>query len=187
MNHYLFITLTLGGLSVLAALIAIANLTALALPAGRAWLADALEEHLRHPLAWAWLVALAATAGSLYFSEIVGFLPCHLCWYQRILMYPLVLVLGVGLLRGDGGVWRYGLPLALLGAPISWYHVALQYRPSLEVISCAAGAPCSARYLAVFGFVSIPVMAGTGFLIIFSLLLTVRFLDGQPAAQDELD
>jgi disulfide bond formation protein DsbB len=89
-------------------------------------------------------------------------------------MYPIVFVLGVGLLKRDPTAWRFALPLPLLGLVISLYHVALQYRPSLEIVSCEVGVPCSARYMAVFGFVSIPVMAAAAFLLIAVLLFTVR-------------
>jgi disulfide bond formation protein DsbB len=112
--------------------------------------------------------------GSLYFSDVVGFIPCLLCWYQRIAMYPIVFVLGVGLLKRDPTAWRFALPLPLLGLVISLYHVALQYRPNLEILSCEIGVPCSARYVAVFGFVSIPVLAAAAFLLIAVLLFTVR-------------
>ncbi len=129
---------------------------------------------VRHPLAWAWVVATAATASSLYLSDVVGLVPCLFCWYQRIAMYPLVVILGVGTLRGDAGVWRYALPVAAIGILFSAYHVALQFQPTLDVGACTSGVPCSARYLAVFGFVSIPFMAGAAFLSIIALLLLVR-------------
>ena len=115
-----------------------------------------------------------AMGGSLYLSEVAGLLPCLLCWYQRIAMYPLVLVLGVGVLRGEAGAWRYAVPLSVVGLCISLYHVALQLQPALDVVTCDTGAPCSVRYLAVFGFVSIPWMAGGAFLLITALMLAVR-------------
>jgi len=178
MNLYPVVTITLGGLSLVAVALGLMLLAALALPAGRRRLADTLEGRERHPIAWAWLVALLAMSGSLYLSDVVGLVPCLLCWYQRIAMYPLVLVLGVGLLKGDAGVWRYALALPVVGGVISAYHVVLQYRPTLDLISCTTGVPCSARYLAVFGFVSIPVMAGSAFLLIAALLLLLRVLEG---------
>ena len=89
-------------------------------------------------------------------------------------MYPLVLILGVAVVRGDPGVWRYALPLTLVGFVIAAYHVALQWNPTLDVVSCGVGAPCSGKYLSVFGFVTIPTMAGGAFLLITGLLLAVR-------------
>ena len=165
---------TLGALAALSAVTALGLGVALTLPASRSRLRETLTGHERHPIAWAWCLALVATAGSLYFSEGVGFVPCSLCWYQRIAMYPLVLVLGVGTVRGDPGVWRFTLPLPVLGFVISAYHVALQRMPSLEVVPCGAGPPCSGRYVAVFGFVTIPVMAGAAFALIATLLLLIR-------------
>ncbi|RMH11227.1 MAG: disulfide bond formation protein B [Gemmatimonadetes bacterium] len=165
---------TLGLLALVAFAAALALFVALALPAGRARLGATFAGRERHPLAWAWGVALIATLGSLYLSEIAHLQPCTLCWYQRIAMYPLVVVLGVGALRGDAGAWRYALPLPLVGGLISAYHVALQLNPGLEIVPCTSGTPCSARLVAVFGFVSIPVMAGAAFLLIAALLLAVR-------------
>jgi disulfide bond formation protein DsbB len=131
----------------------------------------------RHPIGWAWTVSLIAMLGSLYLSEIADFLPCLLCWYQRIAMYPLVLVLGVGLLRNDPGVWRYAMPLPVVGFLIAAYHVTIQWMPDLDVGTCSVGAPCTGRYVAVFGFVSIPTMAGAAFLLVTALLLLVRTLE----------
>ncbi|MDZ7780520.1 MAG: disulfide bond formation protein B [Gemmatimonadota bacterium] len=104
-------------------------------------------------------------------------MPCVLCWYQRIAMYPLVVVLGVGMVRGDASVWRYGLPLAVIGAGIAAYHVGIQLQPALDVGVCSAGASCTGRYLNVFGFVSIPVMAGGAFLLVASLMALVAWIE----------
>ncbi len=146
----------------------------LLLPKTREGLQGTLGGRERHPIAWAWFLALVASSGSLYFSEGVGFVPCSLCWYQRIAMYPLVLVLGAGMLSGDGGVWRFALPLPVVGLVISVYHIVVQHQPTLDLVPCGSGPPCSGRYVAVFGFVTIPVMAGAAFLLIMMLLLTLR-------------
>lgn len=187
MAVYAAVTLALGGLSLVAPLLAGALFVALVVPGGRAFLRSWLDGAIRHPLGWAWFVALLATAGSLYFSEGVNFAPCQLCWYQRIAMYPLVVVLGVGMLRNEGAAWRYGLPLAVVGFLISVYHVWIQYHPGAAPSTCGTGAPCSMRYLAVFGVVSIPVMAGAAFLLVIALLLLVRVLASAPlpATDDE--
>lgn len=173
---------TLGALAGLSAVTAAGLAVALTLPAGRSRLRRTLAGHERHPIAWAWCLALLATAGSLYFSEGAGFVPCSLCWYQRIAMYPLVLVLGVGAVRGDPDVWRFALPLPVVGLVISAYHAALQRMPSLEVVPCGAGPPCSGRYVAVFGFVTIPVMAGAAFGLIATLLLLIRMVQRPEAS-----
>jgi disulfide bond formation protein DsbB len=118
----------------------------------------------------AWLIAAVATAGSLVYSEVVHFVPCRLCWYQRIAMYPMAIVLLVGALRREVVVKYYALPLALGGALISIWHYLIQNFPSLEGGSCDPNNPCSSKYVDVFGFVSIPFMAGSGFIVIAVLL-----------------
>jgi len=124
----------------------------------------------------AFAVAATATAGSLYFSEIGHLVPCTLCWYQRIAMYPLALVLGIAAWRDDVGVRRYAIPLAGVGAVVSAYHVALQRLPGLPSGACSLDTPCSAIELERFGFVTIPVMAliGFGSIIVVLTLLTAR-------------
>lgn len=127
----------------------------------------------------AFLVAAVATAGSLVYSEVVGFVPCRLCWYQRIAMYPLAVVLLVGASRREGLVKRYALPLSVGGLAISIWHYLVQLYPRLEGGACDVSVPCSARYVEVFGLVSIPFMAGAGFIVITVLLgLYVRASGG---------
>jgi len=161
----LFGTLTLAALGITAFL----ALSAL-VPPGRAALRGLLESYPRSSIAFAWVVALVATLGSLYLSETRKLEPCMLCWYQRIAMYPLLIVLGVALLRRDAEVWKTALPLSLIGACISAYHIAVQWMPSLEVTQCSTSAPCSLRYFVMYGFVTIPVMAGAAFVLISALL-----------------
>ena len=125
------------------------------------------------PLALA--VATVATAGSLYYSEVAGYPPCELCWYQRVCMYPLVAVLAVALWRGHRAQagW-YALPLAVVGLAASVYHYQLQLSPG-QGSSCDAAAPCTARWVDSFGFVSIPFMAGCGFVAVAGLaVLSLR-------------
>jgi disulfide bond formation protein DsbB len=118
-----------------------------------------------------WLVALTAMIGSLVYSEYFHFEPCRLCWFQRIAMYPLAAVLFVGAVRRDRTVRLYGLPLSVIGLGISIWHYLIQTFPSLEAGSaCDPANPCSAKYVNMFGFVSIPFMAGAGFLLITVLL-----------------
>lgn len=122
----------------------------------------------------AWLVAVIATAGSLYYSEVAHFVPCEFCWYQRIAMYPLALVLGIAAFRRDTGIRLYAIPLAAAGALLSTYHYLLQQFPDLSAGSCSATAPCTAAWVWEFGFVSIPFMALAGFAAIVSLLAIAR-------------
>jgi disulfide bond formation protein DsbB len=126
------------------------------------------------PLYLAWIVSITAMAGSLYFSEVRAFVPCALCWWQRILMYPLVIVLGVATFRQDRAAWRYALPLAALGLATSTYHYLVQKVPGIgRPASCALGVPCDVQYVNYFGFVTIPFMAGVAFLLITLALLSV--------------
>jgi len=106
---------------------------------------DGLRERLsRFALAGAWMVALLAMTGSLYFSEVAHYTPCLLCWYQRIAMYPLVLVLGIAAWRRDLGIRLYAIPLAAVGSVISAYHYLLEWFPALDTGACVVGVPCTA-------------------------------------------
>lgn len=117
------------------------------------------------------MFALAATSGSLYFSEILGWTPCRLCWYQRIFMYPLVLVIGVGLIKEDQEVRDYVIPIALIGGAISVIHTFVQKFDGLDSPGCAADAvSCSAEHTLQMGYISVPVMALTAFTMILVLL-----------------
>jgi disulfide bond formation protein DsbB len=115
----------------------------------------------------AWAAALAATLGSLYFSEIRGWAPCVLCWYQRIAMYPLVLILGVGIIKEDPNIRNYALPLAAIGAGIAFYHYLLQLGIITEKLApCAEGISCLTRYETWLGFVTLPLLAFFAFVAV---------------------
>jgi disulfide bond formation protein DsbB len=118
------------------------------------------------------LVAAVCMAGSLYYSEVADFIPCRFCWYQRIAMYPLVVVLLVGAFTRDFNVRRSGVILAGIGLALSIYHNLLEHGVVEETASCDPFAPCSAPYVWEFDFVGIPYMAGSGFLLILALLAT---------------
>jgi len=109
------------------------------------------------------LVAAVATTGSLWFSLGLGLVPCELCWYQRILMYPLVVILGVAALEGRARVWRTALPLSLLGGGLAAYHSVLQVTGT----SCSLGGACAAVQweAPVVGF-TIPNLSLLGFLFV---------------------
>lgn len=143
---------------------------ALVLLAGRRTAGAAIAA-IRPYLLWsAALVGLVATVGSLYLSEVALFEPCRLCWYQRIAMYPLPVMLGIAAFRRDPGVRVYAMPIALIGLGISAYHYLIQAVPGLDAGTCDVGVPCSARYIELFGFVSIPFMAGAAFFFIVAAL-----------------
>lgn len=180
MNLRFLIVPTLSGLTLVALGLVAVLLPLLALPAGRRLLGRTVGPHAPTLVVLAWAVTLIATAGSLYLSEGLGLEPCVLCWYQRIAMYPLVIVLGVAVLRRDDAIWLTAVPLCAIGAVVSTYHVGVQYVPGIEITSCSASAPCSARYLAAYGFVTIPVMAGAAFLLAGALLLLHGLLTRRP-------
>jgi disulfide bond formation protein DsbB len=115
----------------------------------------------------AWIQALTAMLGSLYYSEIKHYTPCSLCWYQRILMYPLVLIIAVGILRKDKNLPYYVLPLSILGWFTALYHILLQKGILPEAVApCSIGASCATKYTGYFGFITIPVMSFTAFTVI---------------------
>jgi len=131
---------------------------------------------MNKPLLLAWLAAIIATLGSLYFSEVMHFIPCMLCWYQRIFMYPLAIILGIAFYRNDQGIYRYVLPLSIIGMLISGYHTLLQKLPYLQQFEmCTTGVPCSKDYINWLGFITIPLLAFIAFTIItVSLLILSR-------------
>lgn len=118
----------------------------------------------------AWVVALIATFGSLYFSEIARFIPCTLCWYQRICMYPLAVVLGIAAYRGDADVRRYVLPMAGIGWLIAGYHILEEWGVVPTLATCAVGVPCTVKWINWLGFITIPVLSFTAFTLIIALL-----------------
>ncbi|MEX0826272.1 MAG: disulfide oxidoreductase [Acidimicrobiia bacterium] len=125
----------------------------------------------------AWFMAVVATLGSLYYSEVAGFTPCEYCWYQRIAMYPLAIILGIAAFRRDRAIRIYAIPVAAAGGVISAYHYMIQHFPSLARGTCDLFAPCSAAYVWKFDFVSIPFMA----LVAFASIVTALALDGPSA------
>lgn len=124
----------------------------------------------------AWIAAVIATLGSLYLSEVMHFIPCTLCWYQRIFMYPLAILLGIGFYHHDKKIHWYALPLSVIGMLISGYHFLLQKIPYLQQFEmCTSGVPCAKDYLNLLGFITIPLMAFTAFTIItISLVIYAR-------------
>ncbi|HWP63896.1 MAG TPA: disulfide oxidoreductase [Candidatus Binatia bacterium] len=123
----------------------------------------------------AWAQALVATLGSLFFSEVMRFTPCVLCWYQRIFMYPLLVILTVGVLDRDPRIRRYVLPLSVLGLLVSVFHNLLFYGviPE-EVTQCRLGVSCTIRYFDFAGFIDIPQMSLVAFTVITVAMLLYR-------------
>jgi len=125
--------------------------------------------------ALALVVAAVTTAGSLFYSEVKDFIPCELCWYQRICMYPLVAILAVGVVRRDRNVSWYAAPFVIIGAPLALYHWLVERVPSLaESSSCSVFVPCSVPYFEELGYVTLAFMDMSAFLLIGALLVTAR-------------
>ena len=119
----------------------------------------------------AWAVALVATTGSLYFSEVMRLPPCTLCWYQRIAMYPLVLILSIGIATSDPRARLYALPFAVTGWVIAAYHNLLYYKIIPEgFTTCTSGVSCTSRQLEWLGFITIPLLSLTAFTLLLVLL-----------------
>jgi disulfide bond formation protein DsbB len=145
---------------------------------GRFDAVDALVDAVDDAALWiAFLIAALAMAGSLYFSEVANYVPCRLCWFQRIAMYPLAVILLVAALRRDYGVRWYAIPVAALGGAVSIYHYLVEWHPQLEGDACDPTNPCSLVWFREFGFVTLALMALCGFTAIIVLLAGAR---GEP-------
>jgi disulfide bond formation protein DsbB len=120
------------------------------------------------------VIAIVGLLGSLYFSEVRHFIPCVLCWYQRIVLYPLVVIFVVGLATRDQGVWRYALPLAIISLGIGVYQLLLVYGVITAATACSVGVSCVAITWSLFGFITIPLLAFLEALSIVILLIAYR-------------
>jgi disulfide bond formation protein DsbB len=123
----------------------------------------------------AWVVACVATLGSLYLSEILGYEPCKLCWFQRILMYPLTLLLGIAYFRGDTGIRRYVMPLAIIGGAIAAYHFTIQRihaaaKAATQASTSCGRVSCEQDYLNWLDFITIPFFALIAFILIIAAM-----------------
>ncbi len=130
------------------------------------------EKSFKIPAYAAWIIALVATVGSLFFSEVMNLPPCVLCWYQRIAMYPLVLIIGIGIVLRDPRMKYYALPVCLSGLAISVYHNLLYYGLIPDSITpCTQGISCTSVQIEWLGFITIPLMALAAFVGIGLCLL----------------
>ncbi|MGM8216054.1 disulfide oxidoreductase [Bacillaceae bacterium W0354] len=127
-----------------------------------------MNKRTENLMVFTWVVALVATLGSLYFSEIKNFEPCKLCWIQRIFMYPIVIIILIGMIIKDKKAMIYTAVFSGIGFLISSYHYAIQKLPFLQDSAPSCGrVTCTGAYVNWLGFVTIPFLAGTAFLIIF--------------------
>lgn len=126
----------------------------------------------KNALRLALIVALTATGGSLFYSDIAGFEPCKLCWIQRIFMYPLVVLFTLGMLKKDRDIADYGLALSIIGAPIALYHYYLQRggNPFVPCSTVGYSVSCAKTFVMSYGYITIPMMALTAFILIIILL-----------------
>ena len=123
----------------------------------------------------AWLIAAVSTLGSLFFSEVMELIPCVLCWYQRIFLFPLAIILLIGLFPLDKKVVNYALPLAIIGLLFTVYHSLLFFGVIPENLQpCSQGVSCTDDNMELFGFLPIPLLALIAFLMIIILLLKTR-------------
>jgi disulfide bond formation protein DsbB len=135
----------------------------------------------------AWLVALAAALGSLFFGEVMELPPCTLCWYQRICMFPLALLLPIGIVLRDPRVTHYCLPLAAIGLAIAVWHNLLDYGVISESLApCTEGVSCATRQIEWLGFVTIPALALAGFAAILACLVAYEASVRRARARDRL-
>ena len=122
----------------------------------------------------AFVVAAIATGGSLFYSQIAGFIPCEFCWFQRMMMYPLSVLTLLIAARGDNRAARYLLPLPVVGAGTSIYHMLLEHHVIKEPGACTlTGGGCTANWIALhsFGYLTIPTLALTAFLLLIGFLV----------------
>ncbi len=136
----------------------------------------------------AFLVAAIATGGSLFFSEVAHFVPCELCWFQRVCMYPLSITTLLMALANDHRAARYLLPLPLVGAGVSVYHILVENGVVTQAQACLVSAPggCATKWINEFGYMTIPTLALTGFVLVFAFLLFAVFDDADRGADDRL-
>jgi disulfide bond formation protein DsbB len=128
--------------------------------------------------------ATIAMVGSLYLSDIAGYPPCLLCWYQRIAMYPLVVIFAVAIHRQDKTAWYYAFPITIIGWIIAIYHNLLYFKILPESIKpCQAGISCTSKYIEWFGFITIPFLAFVAFSVILVGLIAYYRVVLRPTKQ----
>jgi disulfide bond formation protein DsbB len=174
-------------MQVVLAIVLVVALVAIWSRRARRLLAEARDSLLGGELWLAWGFGFLATAGSLFFSEFSNFIPCRLCWFQRIGMYPLAAILLIAAIRRDtrGGA-LYGLPLAAFGAIVSIYHIYIEYHPEAETAACKVGASCTVKWIDKLGYITIPVLALTTFVAIIVLLSMALSRTTRPGGERQI-
>jgi disulfide bond formation protein DsbB len=190
LTHDVIVTLAalgVAGQALAALLLLVALLAAAGFQGPLRWLRRVIEGY---ELWFVVLVTAIATGGSLFFSEIAGFVPCELCWYQRICMYPLSIVTLLAAFADERRIARYLLPLPVVGAGVSVYHLLIENGVVKQSQICLLSAPggCATKWIEEFGYVTIPTLALTAFALSLALLLLTAFdgvAAGAPATVEE--
>jgi len=139
----------------------------------------------RVALPLAWIVAAVTMAGSLYYSKVQGYVPCELCWYQRIVLYPFAVILAIAAWRRDSSIRVYAIPVLCIGVVISVYHSWIQWFPPASGTSfCTTDTPCTLKYVDEFGFVTLPFMALSAMAVIIALLSISRYDDSEELVEE---
>jgi disulfide bond formation protein DsbB len=141
-----------------------------------------------HALLLGFIVALVSMLGSLFYSEIAGYTPCKLCWYQRILIYPQVILLGIAFAKKDQQIALYSIVLSILGAGIALYHYLIQIGTIGEILPCSTvgySVSCAEKFVMTYGYITIPMMSLSAFLLILSLMLAQEKLKGMKKLKKE--
>lgn len=167
------INLILGVLSVLGQAFVVVTAVCLISGKGKDWL-NFLNQRV---LLISFVVVTVATLGSLTYSDIIGYDPCKLCWIQRIFMYPLVILLGMAIYKKERTILKYVLTFSVVGALIAVYHYLLQLgvAPALPCSAVGYSASCSQRFVMEFGYITIPMMALTAFLMVIVSILASKY------------
>lgn len=177
---YAVLALVADALVLLAAIAFIYSRTS---PSAHEWWGRLRDGVTPFALQVAWIVAVLATFGSLFLQFFEQLDPCEFCWFQRICMYPLSLLLGIAAFRGDVQVAkRYFIGLSLVGAGLAIYHYQLEHIPQPTV--CGSAVPCNVAVINIFGFISVPFLSMAAFLLISTLLLMARGRDTDDDDED---
>lgn len=132
----------------------------------------------KHAILFGFLISVAALVGSLLYSNVIGFEPCELCWWQRIFIYPQAVLFLVALFKKDNGVFKYSIPLSVMGAVVALYHTYIQLGGTTSVLPCTAtGAACAKVFVLQFGYITIPTMSLTILAYLLLLALIKRSYD----------
>ena len=180
MTHAVIVTLAVLGVAGQVVALGLLLVGALWVAGVRALLAFLRSAVWGYELWLAFVVAAIATGGSLFFSEIAHFVPCELCWYQRICMYPLSITTLFAALRNDHRIAGYLLPFPVVGAGVSTYHLLVENGVIKQTQACLVSAPggCATKWINEFGYMTIPTLALTGFALAFSFIVLAAFEPG---------